>query len=868
MRDSATNIRCLDDRIVAREDRGRFPSSHSLILGRRSVAALSFCLVSTLLIGSSARLEASDVELDPLQFLQAHCTNCHGEKQQMGDRRFDRLTLDFEDHGTAWDWEKVLDLLNLGQMPPKGAPQPSVDERLAMIDWITGELGTVHAARAEQERTRLRRLNAFEYRNTIRDLLHVNVASFDPTGEFPPDEEHDGFKNLGRTLVLSDHLLEKYLGAAGHSLDKAINFEDKPVSIAEVFVPDDITDRRFHFRHQIWFQVNVNGEYVDYGHGDRESRRFHAERFEGVPADGYYTIRIDATAVGRIHPYDPELLGVDPTEPLKAEIIVTDPSVGNPGSRTNASDRTVAVIPIKDNDRKTYEVRAWMDKDFVPILVFANGPRPFKRRFGVLAGKYHMDVLPSNWQSGTDTEPAEILDTYLSDVYEGPRLRIYNMSIEGPELEQWPPKSHQALLGKGAAHPDRVDPVAVIERFAPRAFRRPLLDSERDRYVSFYKRLRDEGNSSLTAVKSTLSAILTSPHFLYVERPWDESEAPEHAEQFNLASRLSYFLWSSMPDEEVLSVAARGDLASPHALRDQTLRMLRDEKARGFVDQFTDSWLRLNKLGSMPPDAEKFKDFYNRDLQPLMKEETRLFFQHILDQNRPIDDFLDSDYAFVNRALADHYGIEDIVGDHFRKVDLPANSLRGGLLSQASILTTTSNGVETSPVVRGVWVLENILGTPPSPPPPDVEPLEPDIRGATTIREQLTKHREIETCAQCHRKIDPLGFAMESFDPIGKERRFYLNGEGEKSRVVDTSGKLPTGRAFQDISELKEILLVRKQLFAKCLTEKMLTYALGRELTFADRGAVEGILGNLESRGGGLQDLVELVVTSEVFMSM
>ncbi|MBC9868399.1 MAG: DUF1592 domain-containing protein [Opitutae bacterium] len=813
-------------------------------------------------------IDASDVQLDPLQFLRTHCIDCHGEKKQKGDRRFDSLTLDFEDLDTAWDWEEILDMLNLGEMPPEDEPQPGRAEKFAMIDWITGELETVHTARSEEERTRLRRLNAFEYGNTIRDLLHVNMDSFDPTGAFPPDEERHGFKNLGKTLVLSDHLLEKYLDAAWQSIDKAIKFEEKPVAIADVFVPDDITDRKFHFRHQIWFEVNVNGEYVDVGHGSRESRRFHADRFKGVPADGYYTIRIDATAVGRVNPYDPDILGLDPHEPLKAAIIVTDPSVGNPGNRTNASDRTVAVIPIEDDDRKTYEVRAWVDKGFVPILVFANGPRPFKRLFGIIAERYHRDVLPSNWRSGTDDEPAEVLDTYLSDVYVGPRLRIYNMSIEGPEFGQWPPKSHQALFGKEATHPDRIDPVAVIERFAPRAFRRPLLDSERDRYANFYNRLRDEGNSSLSAIKSTLSAILTSPHFLYIERPWEERDAPEHADQFNLASRLSYFLWSSMPDDELFSVAARGDLASTHEMRYQALRMLRDPKARGFVDQFTDSWLRLNKLGSMPPDAEKFKEYYNRDLQPLMKEETRLFFQHILDQNRPIDDFLNSDYTFVNRILAHHYGIEGIAGDHFRKVALSADSLRGGLLSQASILTTTSNGVETSPVVRGIWILENILGTPPSPPPPDVEPLEPDIRGATTIREQLIKHRKVETCAECHRKIDPLGFAMESFDPIGKERHFYLNSEGEKSKVVDTSGMVPTGQDFQDINELKAILLDRKRLFAKCLTEKMLTYALGRELTFVDRGAVVGILENLENRGGGLKDLVELVVTSEAFQKI
>jgi len=827
-------------------------------------------LFSALLFNPPFSLPASSQSLDPLDFLQTHCITCHGEEKQKGDRRFDQLTLDFHNLDTAWDWEEILDMLNLGEMPPEDEPQPTSEERLAMVDWITSELEIVHAARAEQDRTRLRRLNAFEYRNTVRDLLHLNMDSFDPTGEFPPDEEVDGFQNLGKSLVLSDYLLEKYLEAASQSLDKAINFDEMPAPLKDVFVADDVTDRRFHFRPQIWFEVNVDGSYVDIGHGDRESQRYYADRFKGVPVDGYYTIRIDASAINRINPYDPEILGMDPSEPLKADIIVTDPSVGRPDRRTNASDRTVATIPIADNERRIYEVRAWMDKGFVPILVFANGPRPFKRTLTRLVPDHHAEHVPSNWRSGTDDVPSEILDTYLSDVYMGPRLRIYSMAIEGPESTDWPPASHQAIFGPDPIEPSQIDPVTVVERFAPRAFRRPLLPSERKRYVNFYYDLRDKGSSPQAAIKSTLSAIMTSPHFLYVERPWDDSkdEAPEHADQFSLASRLSYFLWSSMPDAELLEVAARGELASSHELRYQTLRMMRDPKARGFVEQFTDSWLRLNTLGSMPPDEEKFKVFHDRSLQPLMKEETRSFFAYILKENRSIDEFLQSDYTFLNRYMADLYGIENIEGDHFRKVPLPASLKRGGLLSQASILTTTSNGVETSPVVRGIWVLENILGTPPSPPPPDVEPLEPDIRGATTIREQLIKHRKIETCAECHRKIDPIGFAMESFDPIGRYREYYHNEKGKETNEVDTAGELPSGHNFQNLDELKKILLERKHLFAECLTEKLLTYALGRELTFADRSTVKSILEELDHRGNGLQDLVELVVTSDAFQSI
>jgi hypothetical protein len=269
----------------------------------------------------------------------------------------------------------------------------------------------------------------------------------------------------------------------------------------------------------------------------------------------------------------------------------------------------------------------------------------------------------------------------------------------------------------------------------------------------------------------------------------------------------------------------------------------------------------------MPPDTLKFAPYYDRQLEPLMRRETRLFFASILHQNLSIEHFIDSDFTFANRYLAKHYGLPDIFGDDFQRISLPPQSLRGGLLGHASVLTATANGVETSPVTRGIWVLENILGSPPPPPPPDVEPLEPDIRGATTIRQQLAKHRNVATCAECHRKIDPIGFALESFDPIGSFRQRYRNAEGTLVSMVDTAGTLPTGETFDDIGELKQLLLNQKDQFTRCLTEKTLTYALGREIGFQDRPGIESIAHELATRGYGLQDLVELIVASDVFIN-
>jgi hypothetical protein len=296
--------------------------------------------------------------------------------------------------------------------------------------------------------------------------------------------------------------------------------------------------------------------------------------------------------------------------------------------------------------------------------------------------------------------------------------------------------------------------------------------------------------------------------------------------------------------------------------------MLRDPRAEAFVGNFTDGWLGLHKLGNLTPDQNKYETYSINNLEHSFREETRAFFRYLLKENRNIEEFLSAGYSFLDRNLAKHYGLDYAdLDDDPRMVQFPESSFRGGLLGQAGILTVTANGVDTSPVVRGIWILENLLGTPPSPPPPDVPPLEPDIRGATSIRDQLSKHREMATCNECHRKMDPLGFALENFDAIGSFREFYREGEDGPTIPVDTSGKLPSGEAFDDVRDLKKILLGRKQQFAHCLTEKLMMYALGRELTFSDRPQINAILKELDRRGGGLQDLVEIVVCSEAFLN-
>lgn len=319
-----------------------------------------------------------------------------------------------------------------------------------------------------------------------------------------------------------------------------------------------------------------------------------------------------------------------------------------------------------------------------------------------------------------------------------------------------------------------------------------------------------------------------------------------------------------MPDEELLAAAMSGSLNDAAELNAQIDRMLRDDKAEAFVEHFTDSWLRINTLGSMPPDPKAFGTYYSDRLEDFFKQETRLYFADLLATNGSILKLIDSDYTFVNDALAKHYGIAGVRGEQFRKVALKPEHHRGGLLGQGSVLTLTANGIETSPVVRGIWVLENILGTPPPPPPPDVEPLEPDTRGTTTIRQQLNQHRNVAACADCHRKIDPAGFALEFYDPIGGYRTHYAARRG-RGPAVDGSGQLPAGETFQDEHGLKQLLLQRKDRFTNALTEKLLTYATGRSMTFRDQPDIRQVAARCAVSGYGLRELIIGVATSDTF---
>ncbi len=793
--------------------------------------------------------------------LASYCVKCHGATKQEGERRFDRLDGAIPDDNALVDLQDILDQLNLGEMPPVGARQPSQGERQRAIAWLTGGIEQFHRDhKPASGETVLRRLNAREYRNTVRDLLHLNMTMFDPAAGFPRDQTAEHLDNVGESLVTSGYLLQRYLAAADRATEKVFTPAERPAVRTWTF--------RDNFRQQsevdkVHGQVNGFGHITLYdviGADKHEGAYGPILAFkEGVPSDGTYEIRIKAEAVNRLHPYDPEFVGTDRDEPLRLGVVAGSHAVG-PLHKPQPIEPLLAEVDLADEPR-WYTVRVWLDAGFTPRFTFRNGLMDVRNLWGRLL-KTYPEQFPEPVRGG-------IVEHRFNAIKYGklPQIHIHEVEIEGPFHETWPTAGQRAVLGDDweDAHASGMLSDETIRQhlteFASRAYRRPARLEEMDRLMGLISVRRQSGRSPLEAYRDGLTAVLCSPGFLYLEEPGDV-----HLSPYALASRLSYFLWSSMPDRELLDLAEAGTLSDPDTLAAQVRRMLQDSRSTAFIDGFLDSWLRLRDLGSMPPDRGKFQAYYRDDLQTSMREETRLFTRYVLDDNLSIASFLDSDFTFVDKALASHYGLAPPQGRGFERVSLH-DRRRGGLLGQASVLTVTANGIETSPVVRGVWLLENILGTPPSPPPPDVEPLDPDIRGATTIRDQLEKHRSSPSCYNCHRKIDPPGFALENFDAIGAWRDRYGKSSDEEAPLIDPAGQLSDRHEFADIEGLKTLLDARVDQFARCLTEKLLSYATGRILETADRPDVDRIVAEAKAKGHGLEDLILLVVQSEPFQA-
>lgn len=816
----------------------------------------NFFLHATAMVLAMSSLARAD---DTAQtFLKTHCIGCHGSEKQKADRRFDTLPAKITTLDDLERYQEIVDQLNLQSMPPEGETQPTAEERAKAIAHLTQQLTTAQAELSTSGRhTVMRRLNRFEYQQTIGDLLSLNVQAWNPAADFPPDVKVHGFDNNGRELVTSGMLLDHYLGAAEEAVSRATQFGPRPESKQYAQQTPYYFDGKERANlpkifHVDRFRFIPDTPYTDmYGRHYRGGHIPFRPLYGGVAHSGMYTIRVKAAAIDRDHPYGDALDDFRNGDPLVLEVATVDRegSVESTGSIT--TQRSVGLAELTSEEPAWFEWTTHIDQGFEPEVRFRNGTTATKRLVRIITQKAaeHPEVAPF-----ADMKPGYEKSHGLLKVYRGPKLRIYDIRVEGPHIDQWPPAGHKLMYG--GLQPDELNRSTVIQRlriFAAGAFRRPLRGDELNPIERMVIGKLDSGMKPLAALQLGFQTILCSPSFLYLQ------EGEGALDGYNLASRLSYFLWSSQPDAVLREHAKAGRLSDANVVAAEVDRILKDPRSERFVNQFVRRWLDWDNIGEMPVSGE-FHVYYRDNLEAAMAGETTTFFRHILDQNLPPREFISADYTFVNRELAAHYGFAPVEGNQFRRVSTEG-TVRGGLMTQGSFLTASANGVDTSPVVRGVYALEKVLGYTPPPPPDDVPEIEPDIRGALTVREQLARHRSIATCAECHRKIDPLGFALENFDPIGAWRTQY-----GKKLPVDASGKLPSGEAFDDIRQLRTLLIQRHEQFTRSLTEKLMTYALGRELEIGDRPCVDEILVELSSKKGGLRDLIRLVVQSEPFL--
>lgn len=773
-------------------------------------------LALSLVLVLSGGARGEDLNPPTRAFFAKYCSACHGPQKQEADFRVDTMLKRTETAGDAEYWQLVLANLNLGEMPPEGEKQPSAEELSQITDWIEAELRRAkQVLSGSSGEVVLRRLNRTEYQYTIEDLFGVRG---DFAEGFPEDATADGFDNIGAALGLSAEQITQYLQAADFILSRAIMTGPQPETKLAQFTLRELQERSEKRQRR-----EYKGPYYP-RHGDDamivvKYTKPTTQDYLRVREPGWYRFKVAAYAVR--NQGKPVRLQVTHGRGVPTEV----PTV-------------VDVIQLTDATPREFEYRVYLQPNFRVQLEMLDGP---------------------NWLPGNKIEESE-------DV----AVAVKGIELEGPLFEQWPPRGHRNLLGvrEAEALQDAEMP-QILAELAPRLFRRPVGDSVVQEYVDFYTAARAE-LTELEAFRLTAKAMMASPHFLF------HVEVGKTPDEYALANRLSYFLWRSQPDAKLYELAAAGQLSEAEVLRGQVDRMLADPKAERFLQDFVGQWLKISTLGEMQPDGNLYPE-YDRDLERSMRSETESFIREMLEKDLPLANLIDSDWAMLNDRLARHYGIAGVEGNQFRRVQLDkGDTVRGGLLTQASILNITSNGTTTSPVVRGVWVLERLLGNPAPSPPPDVPAIEPDIRGASTIQEQLAKHRSIAQCSSCHRKIDPYGIALENFDVIGGWRENYRalqpTANPNRPKLVEgpgviSSDRLPQAGDFADFREFRQLLLKDVPLVRQNMARQLATFALGRSMEFADEEALEQIVAQTSSQSGGLKTMIRELVTSQLFQS-
>lgn len=755
------------------------------------------------------------------QFVDLNCYDCHNEVDREGGLDLEKLAFDPYSVESMNQWTLMFDRVKNDEMPPKDDLQPPAEERASFIESLGTALHRV-SEKQQQElgRVRSRRLNRIEYQSTIHELLGVDIPL---TRYIPEDAAQEGFTNVAEVQQMSYHLLQKYLEAADAALDEAFERALEPADPTRMYLaPEEFADGGA--------TNNDRGPWLHNNSGVVFSgTQFYHGRMRAttVPESGWYRIRLSAHAID-----PPEGHGVW-TSVRSGVCYAKAPTMFWIGSFEATLEPQI------------HEFTAWIE------------------------GTHMLEIRPADYtlkrlgaraitkETLSDPTVAKVALEWLEieRIYKGPEPTALSQLLFG----YLPVKDGQVI----SKQPEQ-DLESLMERFATKAFRRPVNKRELKPYFDLaYDTLKDD-LPFVESVRAGYRAILCSPRFLYFNEPVGELD------DYSIATRLSYFLWGTLPDSQLLKLAERKQLSEPKVLASQVDRMLDDPRSSAFIKNFSDQWLNLKDIDFTIPDQKLYPE-YDEILKHAMVGETHAFLREMIDQNLSVTNVVDSDFTMLNERIARHYGIEGVSGTHFQKVQLKPEHRRGGIITHGSILKVTANGTTTSPVIRGVWMLENIMGEKTLPPPDDVPAIEPDIRGAKSIREQLDKHRNIQSCAACHVKIDPPGFALESYDVIGGWRDRYRalpeKGNWEPGLEVDPSFTLADGRPFEDIGEFKKLILNHPEKIAHNVLDKCVIFATGASVQFADRKEIESMLHHISDENYGFRSLIHAVAQSQIFLN-
>ncbi|MEO2010265.1 MAG: DUF1592 domain-containing protein [Pirellulaceae bacterium] len=795
------------------------------------------CVLALLSMQGSAAESGSeyDFKRNVQPILAEFCYRCHDNKKASADLKLRELNIDLIKGPDAESWHDVLNKLNLGEMPPAKELQPTELQRQMIVNWVTTELKRAAAVKRNTGgHVVLRRLTRYEFANTMRDLLGVDL---DYAADLPPEPSSaDGFRNNGATLGMSPLQLEYYLKAARMGLRKAIVTGEQP----------------FVYTHHAKESVVGRSKKIPVGNRMGPGGLFLAKMDE-FPRDGEFLIQVKAGArvpEGSAHPRLTVAVGV------RADVLAPKKIVGE------------VDVDASLDDPQVYEFRGRME-DF---------PLPGKNpKFpGMLITLTHVGKAPPP-PKRVKGEKKKKLEPPMEDPTK-PLIVVESIDFEGPVFQTWPPASHtQILFPSKLSDNEEVYAREVLQVFMERAFRRPVDELEVEQMMTLYEELRPRSASLDEAMRDVLAMVLISPDFLYLLEPRDQTAVDENGKQpltdHELAARLSYFLWSTMPNEQLSKLAASGKLRDKTVLEKQVRRLIADERSWNFVKRFTNQWLDLSGLDRVAVNPEFYPNFDDR-LKPDMRLETQHFFAEILKNDLSALNLIDSDFAMLNYPLARHYGIDGPLGTSFERVALNPEDHRGGLLTQSSILLANSTGEDSHPIRRAVWLLDRLLDDPPPPPPPDVPDLntdQPDL-AALPLKRQLEIHRTKSACMSCHQGIDPWGVPFENFDAVGLWRTEVTKPGAKKRQKVttpiDATSTLPGGHEISGIDALKDHLLQHdRERFSRAVVTKLMAYGLGRSPELADMDTIDRLANQFAVNGYRLSDLIVAIVQSNEFLN-